>query len=145
MTERTSSSAGGGSDRGTAARTTCVHDFIASRVVDANGRSVGRVLDLELERDKGFAVVGLELAPPGPLGRLGISRLSRWLRGDEHGPSVVPWSSVESFHDGTVRLVPGAPPPTEGGPRPSGPTTGRSRRRTGRKRQRPTIRENHRE
>lgn len=94
-----------------------IYDLVGSQVVEAGGRKFGRVMDVELDPADGFAVICLELGRYGWLDRLGILQVvNRRLRGDHHRPLTVPWSSVDTFEDGEVRLRPGAPPPSDQGP-----------------------------
>jgi sporulation protein YlmC with PRC-barrel domain len=82
-------------------------DLVGRRVVDAAGRSLGHVIDLELRpASDGLAVIGLELGQLGWIDRLNISRPIARRFGRESEPRVVPWDQVERLDEsaGAIRL-----------------------------------------
>ncbi len=98
-----------------------VHDLVGTRVVTADDRVLGRVVDLEITHDHGFSIVALEVGRFGLLDRIGILRILGLGHARDRAPRTVPWSSVERLHDGVVRLRAGAPERTEGGAEETGP------------------------
>jgi sporulation protein YlmC with PRC-barrel domain len=82
-------------------RTLRIADLVGSRIVDADGRRLGRVVDLELDA-RGGDVGALVLGRYAWLHRLHLGRLLK--RGRTQG---VKWSSVAEFERGEVRLKPG--------------------------------------
>jgi sporulation protein YlmC with PRC-barrel domain len=102
-------------DRSTA--TIRVHDLVGRRVMTADERMLGRVVDLEIEHRDGFSVVGIELGRFGLLERIGLLRIL----GRQRAPLTVPWTSVERIDARAIRLRPGAPDPQELGAEETGP------------------------
>ncbi len=100
-----------------------VHDLVGTRVVTADDRMLGRVVDLEIAHDHGFSIVALEVGRFGLLDRIGILRVLSPGLARDRPPRTVPWSSVERLHGGVVRLRAGAPEPTEVGAEETGPAS----------------------
>jgi sporulation protein YlmC with PRC-barrel domain len=80
-------------------------DLIGRRVVAANGRELGHVIDVELHHDRGgFRVAALELGRYGWLDRLHILRpLARRIGGAAE-PHLIDWQLVERAPKGEIRL-----------------------------------------
>jgi sporulation protein YlmC with PRC-barrel domain len=77
-----------------------VADLIGSAVEDANGKRLGRVVDLELEAN--YEVVAVLVGPRSWLSRWNVARL---LRGHQaESPDRVPWSRVSKFESLRLRL-----------------------------------------
>ena len=86
------------------ARKVLVEDLLSSRIVTAEGKKVGRVVDLELARGPGYKVSALLTGPFGWLDRLHvIGPAARFLRRAPR-PTSIPWADVESFEGFVVTL-----------------------------------------
>ena len=81
-------------------------ELISSRVVTADGRELGKVVDLHLSAGPGYEVTELLIGPAGWLERLDIARLfsARIARSQ---PDRIPWSAVDRFERNRVILKPG--------------------------------------
>jgi sporulation protein YlmC with PRC-barrel domain len=80
-------------------------DLIGRRVVAANGRELGHVIDLELQHGRGgFRVAALELGRYGWLDRLHILRPLARRIGGAAKPKLIDWRSVERAPKGELRL-----------------------------------------
>jgi sporulation protein YlmC with PRC-barrel domain len=77
-----------------------VADLIGSAVEDANGKRLGRVVDLELGGD--YEVVALLVGPWTWLSRWNVSQLLGGHRSES--PERVPWSRVSKFESLRLRL-----------------------------------------
>jgi sporulation protein YlmC with PRC-barrel domain len=79
--------------------------LIGRRVVAANGRELGHVIDVELHHERnGFRVAALELGRYGWLDRLHVLRpLARRIGGSAE-PRLVDWELVERAPKGEIRL-----------------------------------------
>ena len=88
-----------------AARSIRVGDLVGSRVVTAEGKTLGRVAEVRATRQPPHRVTVLDLGPHGWLERLHVSARSvfGW-SGEPHG---IPWDAVDRFEHGTVVLKPG--------------------------------------
>ena len=87
--------------RAAVSRTLRIADIVGSRIVDADGKRLGRVVDLELDA-RGREVTALVLGRSAWLHRLHLQRLLR-----RHRAQRVKWSSVATFEGGTIRLKEG--------------------------------------
>lgn len=77
-------------------------EIIGMRVLDADGKTVGRIIDLEAEPYGGtLCVTALLLGPAALVRRIGLKRP---FLGSQH-PTRVPWQRVAAI-DGSVRLLP---------------------------------------
>ena len=82
-------------------------DIVGSKVVDADGEGLGRVVDLDIDVAGGFAVTALEIGHPQVIARLQLLRpLSQARTG--HRPRTVAWTDVERIDDGRIILKRGA-------------------------------------
>jgi hypothetical protein len=90
--------------------------LIGARVVDADGKSLGHVIDMEVDPLDDFRVKALELGRHGWIDRL---RAVRPLAHDRLSkpPRLVAWEDIERYEDGRFTCKPGAKvvemPPTE--------------------------------
>jgi len=89
------------------ARTIFIEDLLSSRIVTAEGRKVGRVVDLELARGPGYKVTAILMGTFGWLDRLHvIGPAARFLRRAPK-PKSIPWDEVEKFEGFVVTLKAG--------------------------------------
>jgi len=81
-----------------------IEDLLSSRIVTAEGKAVGRVVDLELARGPGYAVSAILTGTFGWLDRLHvIGPAARFLRRAPK-PKSIPWDDVEKFEGFVVTL-----------------------------------------
>ncbi len=89
------------------ARTIFIEDLLSSRIVTAEGKKVGRVVDLELARGRGYMVSAIQTGTFGWLDRLHvIGPATRFIRRAPR-PKSIPWDEVEKFEGFVVTLKPG--------------------------------------
>lgn len=81
--------------------------LIGARVVDADGKTLGHAIDLEVDPARGFRVRGVELGRHGWLDRL---RPIRPLAHDRLAkpPRIVEWSDIDRYEDGRLICKSGA-------------------------------------
>ena len=86
------------------ARGVRVGDLVGSRVVTAEGKSLGRVAEVRATRQPPHRVTALDLGPHGWLERLHMTAggVIGW-SGEPHG---IPWEAVDRFERGTIILKP---------------------------------------
>lgn len=90
-----------------ASRILIARQLVGARVVDAQGRSVGKVVDLEVDVIAGWEVTGLELGRYGWLDRLHLLRpLFHGRPG--HEPRIVAWRDIDRLEEGKLSLKRGA-------------------------------------
>jgi sporulation protein YlmC with PRC-barrel domain len=82
-------------------------DLIGASIVNAAGKRIGHVIDLEIEPSEGFRVIGVELGRFGWLDRLHVLRPIAHDRASS-GPRVVPWTDVDRLDGRTLVLKKGA-------------------------------------
>jgi sporulation protein YlmC with PRC-barrel domain len=93
------------SDGGDRRRFFIASDLIGRRVVAANGRELGHIIDVELHHDRGgFRVVALELGRYGWLDRLHILRPLARRVGGSAAPRLIDWQLVDRAPKGEIRL-----------------------------------------
>lgn len=85
-------------------RTFHIADLISSRVIDADGRDLGQVVDISVSADGRYEVLGLLVGSTGWLDRLDLG----WLIHNTSlkAPDHVPWSRVERIDHSRVYLRP---------------------------------------
>lgn len=88
-----------------AARTIRIGDLIGSRVVTAEGQTIGRVAEVRATRQPPHRVTELDLGPTGWLERLNVTALVG--RGRAGDPQRLPWDAVARFEGGVIVLKPG--------------------------------------
>ena len=81
-------------------KTISIADLLGSRILSADGRRIGHVVDLRVDSQT-YAVSDLLVGHMAWLRRLRIYR-------GVHKPHAIPWSAVESFDRYTIRLSKGA-------------------------------------
>jgi hypothetical protein len=81
--------------------------LIGAKVVDADGKILGHVIDMEVDPTRGFRVSGVELGRHGWIDRM---RALRPLAHDRLSkpPRIVVWTDIEKYENGKLRCKPGA-------------------------------------
>ena len=81
--------------------------LIGAKVVDADGKMLGHVIDMELDPGRDFRVSGVELGRHGWIDRL---RALRPLAHDRltKPPRIVAWADIDHYEDGKLLCKPGA-------------------------------------
>src|SRR3954453_7541632 len=81
--------------------------LIGAKVVDADGATLGHVIDMEIDPVRDFRVLGVELGRHGWIDRL---RPLRPLAHDRLAkpPRIVPWADIDHYEDGKLVCKPGA-------------------------------------
>ena len=92
-----------------------ISDLVSSKVVDADGRDLGKVVDIRVSADGRYEVLELLVGSTGWLNRLNLARLFQDIPIRE--PARIPWSTVDRFAHATIHLKrdPGASGPRERG------------------------------
>lgn len=84
-------------------------DLIGSPVLAADGATVGHVVDLEIEPERGYAVTALELGGAAWLDRLNMLRLVKHRTRPDRRRRI-PIGAVDRFEHLTIHLKPGYDP-----------------------------------
>ena len=81
-------------------------DLVGSHVVDAHGTRMGRVVDVVVDPDDGYALRALVVG--GVLGWLERLDMSRAVakRGRLESTTRIPWERVDRIDGGTIHLTP---------------------------------------
>lgn len=81
--------------------------LIGAKVVDVNGKSLGHVIDMEVDPEREFRISAIELGRVGWLDRL---RAVRPLAHDRlsRPPRIIAWADLERWEDGKFYCKPGA-------------------------------------
>src|SRR3954462_8156756 len=81
--------------------------LIGARVVAGDGRQLGHVIDMEIDPERNFLVLSVELGRHGWIDRM---RALRPLAHDRLSapPRIVAWEDIERYEDGTLHCKPGA-------------------------------------
>lgn len=90
-----------------------VEDLVGSKVITAEGKRVGRVVDVQVEWAYPYRVVGLALGAGAWLHRLHLAGVVAGRRRDIGMPHMVPWEAVARFERFVVTLKPGCEPKAE--------------------------------
>ena len=82
-------------------------NLIGARVIDDHGKTLGHVIDLEVDPERDFRVSAVELGRFGWLDRL---RAARPIAHDRLGGKlrIVAWRDIERYEDGKLLCRPGA-------------------------------------
>lgn len=110
-------------DRPEAPRTIRIADLIGSKVVTADGRKLGRVVDLQLSPGPTYRLTGVVYGRYGWLSRLHVLHLVERFLGDRAKACNLPWEAVDRFEGFKVTLKRGG----EGAAAPEGGEGGRPR------------------
>ena len=91
-------------------RTIYIEDLIGSKIVTAEGKHLGHVVDLQFTGGPEYEVKTLVFGKPAWLYRYDVLEAFTRTFGIYLKPHTVPWDSVERFEDFVVTLKPGATP-----------------------------------
>ncbi len=83
-----------------------IEDLIGSKIVTADGRKLGRVVDIHVTREREPEVIALVYGRLAWLYRLGVLYPFSHVLHLKFHPYTVPWHAVEKFEHLTVTLKP---------------------------------------
>src|SRR5437764_5816137 len=90
------------------ARTTLtIEDLVGSKVVTAEVKQVGRVIEVQVTPGPEYRVIGLDVGLTGWLARLHLLGRLVALRGTDVKPRTASWDDVDRYERFTVILKPG--------------------------------------
>lgn len=92
-------------------------DLIGSKIVTAEGKRIGRVVDIQITSGPEYRVVALIFGEYAWLYRFHVLRPFARTFGLHHQPYIVPWSAVERFERLVVTLKVGQESRIESGSR----------------------------
>lgn len=84
-----------------------IEDLIGSKIVTADGRKLGSVVDIHITREREPEVIALVYGRLAWLYRFGVLYPFSHLLHLKFHPYTVPWSAVEKFEHLTITLKPG--------------------------------------
>jgi sporulation protein YlmC with PRC-barrel domain len=84
-----------------------LEDLIGSKIVTADGKSIGRVVDIQVSTGPEHEVSALIFGKYAWLYRLHVLRPFARTFGFQHQPCIVPWSAVDRFERFVVTLKAG--------------------------------------
>ena len=87
--------------------TISIADLIGSKIVTADGKKVGHVVDIEVTRGSEYEVTGLVFGRYAWLYRFDVLYPFARAFGLDVEPDTIPWHAVERFEHLTVILKPG--------------------------------------
>lgn len=87
-----------------------IADLVGSKIVTAEGRTIGRVIDLRVTPGPEYRVIALECGLSGWLHRLHVLRRVAMLLPRQGEPRVIPWEDVARYDRYVVALKPGREP-----------------------------------
>ena len=82
-------------------------DLIGSKIVTADGKKIGHVVDIEVTRGPEYEVTGLVFGRYAWLYRFDVLYPFARAFGLDVEPDTIPWHAVERFEQFTVILKPG--------------------------------------
>lgn len=91
-------------------KTLFIGDLLGSKIVTAEGKRIGHVIDIECTSGREQKVTALVFGTHAWLSRWHVA--FSWIEklGGHSEPDKIPWAAVESFESLTVRLKPGREP-----------------------------------
>lgn len=92
-------------------KTLFIGDVLGSKIVTAEGRRIGHVVDIECTPGREQTVAALVFGKHGWLYRWRVVHPFTEKPGLRIEPDTLPWDAVESFEHFTVKLKPGREPP----------------------------------
>jgi sporulation protein YlmC with PRC-barrel domain len=87
-----------------------IEDLVGSKIVSAEGKHLGHVVDLQFTGGPEYEVSALVFGEPAWLYRYNVLEPFTRTFGISLKPHTVPWASVERFEHFVVTLKPGATP-----------------------------------
>lgn len=81
-----------------------IADLIGSKIITAEGKRVGRVVDIQISIDPEHEVSALIFGESAWLYRFHVLRPFARTFGLKHQPQIVPWSAVDRFERFVVTL-----------------------------------------
>lgn len=87
-----------------------LEDIIGSPILDANGKKLGRVVEIKITPQPPYRVTALLFGTSGWLRRLAVLAPFDKLFGEPTKPSEIEWEAIESFENYKVKLKPGYKP-----------------------------------
>ena len=87
--------------------TISIADLIGSKIVTADGKKIGHVVDIEVTRGSEYEVTGLVFGRYAWLYRFDVLYPFARAFGLDVEPDTIPWHAVERFEHLTVILKPG--------------------------------------
>ena len=84
-----------------------IEDLVGSKIVTAEGKRVGRVVDVQVTRGPEYEVSALIFGEYAWLYRFHVLRPFAWTFGLRHQPRIVPWDAVGRFEHFVVTLKAG--------------------------------------
>jgi sporulation protein YlmC with PRC-barrel domain len=94
-------------------KTLFMDDIVGSPILDANGKKLGRVVEIKITPTPPYRVTALLFGAKGWLRRLAVIAPFDQLFGEPAKPSTIEWEAVESFENSRVKLKPGYHPTGE--------------------------------
>lgn len=91
-------------------KTLFIGDVLSSKIVTAQGRRIGHVVDIECTPGRTQRVTALVFGKYGWLYRWHVPHPFAKKLGLRIEPDTLPWDAVESFEHLTVKLKPGREP-----------------------------------
>jgi sporulation protein YlmC with PRC-barrel domain len=91
-------------------RTLYIEDLIGSKIVTAEGKHIGHVVDLQFTGGPEYEVTALVFGEPAWLYRYDVLEAFTKTFGVYLKPHTVPWNAVERFEHFVVTLKPGTTP-----------------------------------
>lgn len=90
--------------------TICIADLVGSKIVTAEGKTIGRVIELRVTPGPEYRVTAIECGLGGWLHRLHVLRRVAVLLPRQGAPRVIPWEDVARYERFVVTLKPGREP-----------------------------------
>jgi len=84
-----------------------IEDLVGSRIITAEGKKIGRVVDVQVTPDPEHVVTALVFGRYGWLYRFHVLQPFAETFGLRHEPRTIPWDAVKRFEHFTVTLKPG--------------------------------------
>jgi sporulation protein YlmC with PRC-barrel domain len=91
-------------------RTVRVADLLGSKIVTADGRKVGHVVDIRVTRGPRYRVTALEFGAAGLLDRLHVLGALWTPGGGKSRPRAIPWEDIARYDGSTFTLKAGRAP-----------------------------------
>ena len=90
--------------------TICIADLVGSKIVTAEGKLIGRVIELRVTPGPEYRIIAIECGLGGWLHRLHVLRRVAMLLPRQDEPRVISWKDVARYERYVVTLKPGREP-----------------------------------